>query len=357
MADLLLEPFAGLTPAQMASTGQWTSVGSGVVLTIGRGGRGGATGTLGATAAQNTLRSRTLAPAGASTFVGIGVAFASFPVADADLLTLYDASAAALITLAVTPTGTIKVYRGTSGGTLLGTTAVLLSGGSVYDYLEIGPVIATAGSVEIRVRPDGVGTATQLVVISGNTKPGTSTMWASVAFGLSSLVIVSDLYVSDVTGPHNLYFKGRTKILQAVPVSDHTPGGAIGFAWTPSTGTDKFAVVDEAPHTGDSDYLYARSAGAMLFAMAALSPDTDPVDSVQVTAIARQISSAEAQSFGIWVEAPDGARVYYGLAFSEPLATGYRAYSTVRNSTPEAGGTPWVDVAQVNATLFGPVRN
>lgn len=56
----------------------------------------------------------------------------------------------------------------------------------------------------------------------------------------------------------------------ARPASDITDG-----AWLPSTGTDLFAMVDEATYS-DTDYVYTESASACTMALGSL---TDPVSS------------------------------------------------------------------------------
>lgn len=354
MADLLLESFDTLTPAQMADTGAWAVVGSGVVLTTGRNGQG-VTGTSGATAAQNTLRTRTLSP-NSDGFHGMALAWSAFPSSDAAFWALLDASGSALLTLVVTSAGAVKVYRGTASGTLLGTSAAILSGSGTWDYVEIGPVIDdTAGRVEIRVRPDGVGTATSLYVLSSvDTQPGASSGWTAEEWYLSDLMTLDDVYVSDTGGSRNRYFKGRTKIRQTVPEADRVPSGAPGVGWTPSTGSDRYAVLDEIPHTADADYLYARIPSVIRFAMTALAPDTDRVDSVQVMLIARQIASSEQQSLASSMRDTSGAAVAEVLFANAVMPTGYRAYANVWNyRTINAANAPWGTVAGVNETEFG----
>lgn len=356
MADLLYEHFDALTPAQLASTQAWSVVGAGVVSTTARTGLG-VTGTAGASVAENTLRTRLLSAFGRGYF-GQAVRWSTFPASLTAFWALLDTAGSPLITLACGPTGTIAVYQGTAGGTLLGTSGVLFSGGATWDYLEVGPVIGTSGSVEIRVRPDGAGTLTQAFVLTGvDTQPGAVSAWAQTEVYLSERLTLDDVYISDINGPRNIYFKGRTAIWCTVPAVDHTPVGAAGFAWTPSTGADKFAVIDERPANDDVDYLYARSGGVMEFEIVPLAPDTARADGVQVTVVARQISSLEDQSLAVWIRDPSSGPVSFVLLSRAAMPTAYRAYSYLSNFRPSAPIDDWGTVAQVNAAWFGVNRS
>jgi hypothetical protein len=347
MADLLYEHFDTLTPAQMASTQAWATVGSGVVLTTGRNGQG-VTGTSGATVAQNTLRSKVLTAYGRGYF-GLALKWASFPAVATAFWALLDTSGSPLLTLACGPTGTISVYAGTAGGTLLGTSGVLFSGGGTWDYLEVGPVIGSSGSVEIRVRADGVGTATKLYTRSAvDTQPGTFSAWAQTELYLSDLVVLDDLYVSDSAVPRNTYFKGRCRILAAVPIADaYNLGG-----WTPSSG--QYPLIDDVPHTDDADYLYARVGAIARWQMTALASDADVVCGVQVTAIVRQVSSSELQSLAVWIHDPSSYPRAFVVATLALIPTAYRAFSYVSNFRPAVSTTSdWGTVANVNVARFG----
>lgn len=342
MADVLYEHFDTLTPAQLASTEAWAAVGAGIVQTTGRNGQG-VTGTAGA---DNTLRSTRFAPFGRGYF-GQAFRWSSFPASVTAFWALLDTGGSPLITLACGPTGTITVYQGADGGPVLGTSLALFSGGGAWDYLEVSPAIGHSGSVEVRVRADGAGTPTRLFALTGvDTQPGTVAGWAQTEYSLSALVTLDDVYVSDSTLPYHTYFKGRCRILAAVPIADAFNLGG----WTTSSGSAQSPLIDEVPHNDDADYLFARVGAIARWQMTVLTPDDDAVAGVQLTAIARQVSSVERQSLAMWVHDPSTSAVAFVVARLAAIPTAYRAYSYVSNARPFAR---WDTIAHVNEARFG----
>lgn len=153
----------------------------------------------------------------------------------------------------ITTSGTISVYRlsGTTG-TLLGTGSIAMNVG-VTTYLEFKVLIhASAGTIDIR--HDGISS----LALTGQNTRGTSTAsYDEVAVGhmvgvgaTSRTVDIDDLYIADGTGSQWNTFKGDVR----VDVRRVTANGT-NRDFTPSTGSDDYAVVDETLVNGDTDYL------------------------------------------------------------------------------------------------------
>lgn len=115
------------------------------------------------------------------------------------------------LTVALQDYGVIKVYRGTSGGTLL--TSV---GPAVYDYnnwfyLEVGfNILDVGGSIEVRM--NGV---TVIDLVDIDTANGTSAYWNVIAFAWSSLsqyLCIDDFYICDDQGAENNNFLGNARV-------------------------------------------------------------------------------------------------------------------------------------------------
>lgn len=141
--------------------------------------------------------------------------------------------------LSVTLPGPSTVYTGTS----------VLSVGQWY-FLELKATIDdTSGSFEVRING-----ATELLVTGVDTKNGTTGVIDKVYFGTigffatSNLFRIDDIYILDSSGgaPHN-NFLGDIRIDTVLPNGDGTY-----TQFTPSTGTDHYALVDDSvPNTTD----------------------------------------------------------------------------------------------------------
>lgn len=145
---------------------------------------------------------------------------------------------------------TISILRGNTASTVLGTTSFALND-SLYFYLEFKIVIHnTTGSVE--VRRDGMTIlsltnidtlhvdATVNSLVLGNPSVGNS---SSAAFWYD------DFYLLNGSGSTSNDFLNDVRIDAMYPNAE---GNTI--QWTPSTGTDNSALVDEAEFNGDTDY-------------------------------------------------------------------------------------------------------
>jgi hypothetical protein len=148
------------------------------------------------------------------------------------------------------PDRTISVLRGTGTATVLGTTSVALNQG-VYTYLEFKVVIHdTTGSVV--VRKDG---SVVLNLTNIDTRHNSDTV-NNIIIGVvrsqgggGYTFWFDDFYLLDSSGSTSNDFLNDTRIDVMYPNAE---GNTI--QWTPSTGTDNSALVDEAEANGDTDY-------------------------------------------------------------------------------------------------------
>lgn len=142
----------------------------------------------------------------------------------------------------------LRLYRGNSA-TLLATSAVALSL-NVYYLIEMKALISD-GSGTCVVKVDGV----ERINFSGDTK-ATANAYANAvqvghnsSFGGSSSYDWDDIVVMDTAGSYMNDFIGDKRIAALFPTAE---GATI--QWTPSTGTDNSALVDETTPNDDTDY-------------------------------------------------------------------------------------------------------
>jgi hypothetical protein len=163
------------------------------------------------------------------------------------------------LTLALTRTGAssgmikLAMYRGTEAGTLLGTSTYELNAGSWY-YIEFkGAIHDTTGTYEVRV--DGVNKLSDSNVDTRNAGTGIfNTVRVNGPLDGSVYAWVDDLYILDGSGASMNDFLGPQSVEWLVAQA----GDGSNAAWTPSTGSDNGAMVDES--TPDDDTTYNSSA-------------------------------------------------------------------------------------------------
>jgi len=155
--------------------------------------------------------------------------------------------------------GSISAWNGanTSIGALVGSTPAGLV--SLNHYIHIGyewKIHASTGFFRIFV--DGVEQYD-----SGNidsTNPSTFGQWNLIY--PQPRGYMCDTYWGDLSGsaPDNA-FLGDIRVRDDVPYTDAVGGGGFYQQWTPSTGTDHGALVDETPPNDGTDYLGSSTIG------------------------------------------------------------------------------------------------
>lgn len=131
--------------------------------------------------------------------------------------------------------GSLKVYRGDAGGTLLATSAagILISG--TWYYLELVAFISTSvGTVTVYLNNTEL---TELTKTGVNTANSGVSAWSGVKF---QGAYVADVYVNDGSGSTDTTRWGEVRCDPHPPVSD-----GVYSDFTPSAGSDNFATIDE----------------------------------------------------------------------------------------------------------------
>jgi hypothetical protein len=154
------------------------------------------------------------------------------------------------LAVAANSSGVIGIYRSTTQIAVSASGALPDTGG----YVEIKILFSqTVGTVDVRVNGTSVISATGL-----DTCQQTSTfcdevqLWGLYA-GSSTANHIHDIYICDGTGSLNNNFLGDCRVDTVRPVSDGTTTD-----FTCSTGTDHYALVDEATPSS-TDYNYSNT--------------------------------------------------------------------------------------------------
>lgn len=236
--------------------------------------------------------------------------------------------------------GTLTVTR---NGTALGSTLSSLSQGTT-SYLEFKATIADAtGAVEVRI--DGVTALTLTGVDTRNAANASANRLYLGGAGISGSAeyFYDDLYLCDGQGSVNNDFLGDCRVDALVPNGD---GDVLQF--TPSSGADHYALVDETPPNDDTDYNESNTVGHRdLLHVQNLAPLTDPaIYGVQVLLNAKK-TDAGARGLGLPIKS--GATVSAGA--DQALATSYTYYRRVLEQDPDTSSA-WTE-AGVNALQIG----
>jgi hypothetical protein len=162
------------------------------------------------------------------------------------------------VSLVMAADGTVQARRGLGNGTLLGATTAKLSAGA-WNYVEVKVYFHdTTGSVTINMDGSQALLLTNVDTLADSTYPGATMFVFNYDNSTSSRTILyDDVYICDGTGTTNDSFLGNVKVTTLFPSANGTNSG-----FTPSTGTDHSAVVDDiTPDT--SDYVSSPTPGAI----------------------------------------------------------------------------------------------
>lgn len=276
------------------------------------------------------------------------------------LITLLD-GATRQVGINVMPSGQLQAVRSTTAGTgvfenaqstVLGTSTAAISSSS-FDYLEFKIVHhASAGSITVkRNGTETFWTATGLnTAISGTANSSSLLLGGVCTFGGATedhflKGVVSDFYLLDTTGssPDN-DFLGDVQVEPLRPTADGTY-----TEWTPNTGTDHFALVDDASNAIDGDATRNSSStlnqrDSFVFEDSAGPPGA----SVKVVCFTMYCQKTTGGSNAVKGLARLSGTDALGTEAQVPNPYGFRQSF----STAKPGGGSWT-VADVNAAEFG----
>jgi hypothetical protein len=217
----------------------------------------------------------------ASVSVGFAFKAAGYPSGSEEICRLMSASGDQVI-VGVNSSRQLIACRG-SISTVLGTSTETLSTG-IWHYLEIEAVIHDTSGI-VTVWMDGV----QVIDLSGvDTKQQTEAGVDRIRFQLNGLNQFTTPTIDDVYITHGGTRLGESRVVVLYPNADTADAD-----WTPRTGVDHFATVDETTVNGDTDYVASGTVGDLdLYEMSDLPFTPDIIHAVQVTMCARKDDAA-----------------------------------------------------------------
>lgn len=263
--------------------------------------------------------------------IGLGARFLSFSATK--LISLYDGPTEG-VNLRLKADGEFEVYR---AGILLGTTSGAAIGIGNWGHIELKvKVHDTTGTVEFRI--NGVA---KISLTGQDTKVGTNAYHDHVRF-LGAWEI-DDIYILDSTGTVNNDFLGNMKVLGILPTAE---GDNIDF--TPSTGTNNAAMVDENPTDDDTSFVEASGGGSKdLYQYGDVSGVGDLIAGVQINT---DVKETDATTFDLVTVCKSGTTESDNVA--SPIgSTNYVTKTRIVELDPNTAAA-WT-AAGVNAAQFG----
>lgn len=235
----------------------------------------------------------------------------------------------------------VKVYRGTSSGTLLATGATTIT--AAWHVFEFRATISDSTGV-VQVWLEG-GSSTEINLSSTDTKNGgtNSSIDKVRIVEAGSNWDFSDFILSDASGSYNNSRMGEVTVRTLTPNGDGNSSQLLG---SDGNSTNNYLLVDEVPF-GDSDYVGSPTSGqGDTYTMTDLT-GTPTVRAVQVTA---RMGKSDA---GV-VQGKNRIRsggTNYASAAKTPVGTGFGAVTELYETDP-ATSSPWT-YTNVNALEVG----
>ena len=171
---------------------------------------------------------------------------------------LLSGSSAFQVSLRLNTSGHFEVLRGdTATGAVIATGTFPISPGSWY-FVELGTYIdSSAGTVSLLINgiADINATGVNTQALGGNTAD-TVLLGGPQSGGTHPKL--GTAYICDDQGTSENTFLGDCRVIAQIPTGD----GAHAD-WTPLTGSDQFAMVNEIPPDGDASYVSSQTIGAL----------------------------------------------------------------------------------------------
>jgi hypothetical protein len=362
MALLFVDGFDHYGTAEIAQKWGGVSVGTGSTMGIapGAGRRGGGclrhTFALGTTGALATV-SRPVTADTAGFAIGVAVKMPSIYIGTGgvSLLTLQGGGINHLA-LVVRASGALEVWRlSGSGHVLLGTFTVLLPLDQ-FAYVELAGTIAVSPNGIVQGQVNGApglnvtgagtiaGAALWTTVVLGQTN-GTGVSWPSSNLNIAKTVDYDDFYACNGLGPFPWNtFLGDVRVDPRFP----TANGA-NATWTPSSGTNHAALVDDPTPNGDVDYNESGLVGQMDTFVMQPAPAGSVILGIQHCFNMKKLDTGSCLVAPV-VRHAGAQYLDTALGVSETYAFG-----TVAQTINPGTGQPWTE-AGFNAAEFGYTR-
>lgn len=254
-----------------------------------------------------------------------------------ELIHCYDRDNNLVFKLGVNTTSTFTVYR---GSTSLATSAAVLSQNTWY-YVELKWTLHdTTGAYDLVLDGTSILSATGTDTKDASADDMASFRFRGTTAATGDELFIDDIYALDGSGTANNDFLGDVIVRGYSPDAD----GSLN-QWTPSVGSDHYAVVDDTP-LDDTDYLESSTTGQdELFSMSncTMTGIKGVMAQAFVAVTLPTVMSAHVQAVsGVTTE--DGTS--QAVANTEPVVL------TALFETDPDTSTAW-DSSGVNAAQFG----
>ncbi len=224
--------------------------------------------------------------------------------------------------------------------------------GDTWHYVEIRWLPhASAGQTEFWIDGVSIGSTSGTDTLGDADTTQIDEVWMIITGESgSNSTLFDDIYILDAetTSPEggtspNVTLLGDIVIEALVPDADNTPED-----WTLSTGSDSFALVDEIPNTGDTDYIESNNATDETRLDLAARVHTGTVIGVQTQVAARK-TGANARTLDFGIVSNAGATKETAPP-EKTLSVSYNHFQKLYDRDPvdEATAADW-DTTKVNA--------
>lgn len=252
------------------------------------------------------------------------------------LMVLWEADGATEgFNLRLTSSGTLQAYR---GNTLLATSGVVISEDTWY-YIEMKVRVGNAGTGNYEIRVNGTNVLSDA---DEDTQAGSNDYANRVEFyiRINNNTYIDDTYICDGTGTVNNDFLGDSRVETLFPTAD-----GVSSDFTPSTGTDNYAMIDDESGGLDGDSTYVESA------------TTNDRDTYSFTNLST-INIIRGLQFNVVARKTDVTDYNIELVLDgfveSPIVvnnTSYNTYDQMYEENPDTSAA-WVD-SEINAAEFG----
>lgn len=256
------------------------------------------------------------------------------------IMDIWDSATRGLYLYYLSKSGEIEVWRDEASDVLLGTTSGARIANHRWAFIEAKVYCHdTLGTVEIRVNGK-----TKLSLTGVDTKATGITNYKRVGrsnWPANYKARIDDLYVCDGTGGAANDFLGPIKVYVIKPSAD-----VGGGTWTPQSGVNHYAMVDEDSANDDTDYLETDGSGNLDLFEYADSPSN--VGQIHGINLCTECRETDAEAYSLYQVAKrttqlDGA--------AEAInGVSYRVFT--RLMTQDTEGAAW-SKANLDATQFG----
>lgn len=242
--NLVAESFDNVTAADLLAKYQASQT-SGMSFTTGRTSNGVGLGT------GNSSVIAVLPSGLTEIFIGVALKHDNVAGATNGHYTFQSAAASELFTIQTTMSGALQVCSGTTGGTVLATSAAGLILSNTWFQVQVRIVVSTTVGV-VTIYHNGVQVATATGLNTGST----AIQRTGPIRRNNGNLVADDWYVNDSTGSYNNGFLGDVKIACVLPNADGTTNN-----WTATGAANRYQCVDETTRNDDTDYVVSSTPG------------------------------------------------------------------------------------------------